>query len=211
MIEILIADDHSVVRRGLHQILKEGFPEANIEEAVDADSIIKKIQQKKYDVVLSDLSMPGKSGLDVITQIKEINSGIPILILSIHPESQYAIRVLKAGASGYISKDLAPEELVNAVKIVLKGKKYISPETEKNLRIRNSMEILKPAHDYLSDREFEVMKMLAAGSSISEIAHNMSLSNTTVSTYRSRILAKMNFKTNAEMVLYSLENKLIFK
>ncbi len=209
MIQILIADDHSVVRRGLHQILAEGFPASIIDEASDADSIMEKLYHKKYDVIISDLSMPGRTGLEIIPQINEINTGVPVLILSIHPENQYAIRALKAGASGYLSKDLAPEELVGAVKVVLSGKKYISAETNKRLTISRGTEKSGPEHQYLSDREFDVMKMLAVGKSISEIADSMLLSTTTVSTYRSRILAKMNFKTNADIVFYCIENKLI--
>lgn len=209
MIHILIADDHSLVRKGLHQILKEGFPNAVIEEVSDSDAIINNILQKKYDVIISDLSMPGKSGLEVIPQIKEIHSGVPVLILSIHPKNQYAVRVLKAGASGYLSKDLAPEELVSAVKTVLQGKRYITSEIAHDLALNKQSEKSKPTHLFLSDREFDVMKMIAVGKSISEIADSMSLSATTVSTYRSRILTKMNFKNNADIILYAIENKLI--
>ncbi len=209
MINILIADDHSVVRKGLYQILTEGFPDSIVEEAKDGYSIIEKIKQKKYDIVISDLSMPGRTGLDIIAHLKLIQPKIPVLILSIHPEDQYALRVLKAGASGYLSKDLAPEELVEAVRTVLKGEKYMSREISQKLSSKNIPLSSKPAHSYLSDREFEVMKMLALGKSISEIADLMLLSNTTVSTYRARILTKMNFNNNADIVLYSMKNNLI--
>lgn len=209
MISILIADDHSVVRRGLCQILTEGFPDSTVDEAIDGNSIIEKIKQRKYDIVISDLSMPGRTGLDVIVHLKLIQPKVPVLILSIHPEDQYALRVLNAGASGYLSKDLAPEELVEAVRTVLKGEKYMPPEISQKLLSKNIPSNSKPAHSYLSDREFEVMKMLALGNSISEIANLMLLSSTTVSTYRARILTKMNFNNNADIVLYSMKNNLI--
>src|SRR6187200_1055405 len=133
MIRILIADDHTVVRRGLRQILLEGFPGAYIEEVGDAEGIIQKIMQDKWDVIISDLSMPGRSGLEALQQIKQIQPKLPVLILSIHPEEQYALRVLKAGASGYLSKDMAPDELVNAVQLVMLGKKYITASIAEKL------------------------------------------------------------------------------
>jgi DNA-binding NarL/FixJ family response regulator len=209
MIRILIADDHSVVRKGLRQILLEGFPNAAIEEVPNAEEMIKKIIQQEWNVVISDLSMPGRSGLEALQQIKQINAGLPVLILSIHPEEQYALRVLKAGASGYLSKDMAPDELVNAVQRVMLGKKYITASIAEKLASVLDNTADRPAHENLSDREFSVMKMLAAGKSVTEIAETLFLSVTTVSTYRSRIMAKMDMKTNAELTLYSIEHKLI--
>ena len=209
MIRILIADDHSVVRKGLRQILLEGFPNAIIEEVPDAKEMIRKIMQNEWSVVISDLSMPGRSGLEALQQIKQINSKLPVLILSIHPEEQYALRVLKAGASGYLSKDMAPDELVNAVHRVMLGKKYITASIAEKLASQLDHDSIKSLHETLSDREFSVLKMLATGKSVSEIAESLFLSVTTVSTYRSRILAKMNLKSNADLTLYSIEHKLI--
>lgn len=209
MIRILIADDHSVVRKGLKQILLEGFPTAHIEEVPDAEEMIRKIMQAPWDVVISDLSMPGRSGLEALQQLKQINPKLPVLILSIHPEDQYALRVLKAGASGYLSKDMAPDELVNAVQRVMLGKKYITASIAEKLASVLDQDSGKAAHESLSDREFSVLKLLAAGKSVSEIAESLFLSVTTVSTYRSRIMAKMGMKNNADLTLYSIEHKLI--
>lgn len=207
---ILIADDHAVIRRGLKQILLEEFPSAEFGEAEDAESVIKKSVTGDWDIIISDLSMPGRSGLEVVQHMKQNFPKIPVLILSIHPEEQYAIRVLKAGAAGYLSKDAAPEELVKAVNRVLQGRKYISASIADRLfeeLDQNNNE--KPSHDLLSHREFDVFKLLASGKSISEISEQMMLSISTVSTYRARILTKMNMKTNAELTRYALENKLI--
>lgn len=209
MIRILIADDHSVVRKGLRQILTEGFPSVQIDEVGDADTMIKQVMDAEYDVVISDLSMPGRSGLEGLQQIKQINPKLPVLILSIYPEEQYAIRLLKAGASGYLNKDLAPEELVNAVQRVLLGKRYITPTIAEKLASSLDHPAEKDPHELLSDREFSVLKMLATGKSVSEIAETLYLSVTTVSTYRARILTKMDLKTNADLTLYAMEHKLI--
>jgi two-component system, NarL family, invasion response regulator UvrY len=206
---ILVADDHIVVRRGLRMILLEGFPGAEIEEVGDAEDLVKQALKQDFDVVISDLSMPGRTGLDALVQVKQSKPNLPFLILSIHPEDQYALRVLKAGASGYLSKDMAPDELVNAVQKVLLGKKYITPSIAEKLTSVFDMDKDKPLHEYLSDREFGVLKMLAAGKSVSEIAESLFLSVTTVSTYRARIITKMNLKNNAELTLYAIENKLI--
>lgn len=209
MLKILIADDHSVVRKGLRQILLEGFPTANIEEVGDAEDMIKKVLGSEWDVVISDLSMPGRSGLEALQQIKQIQPKLPVLILSIHPEEQYAIRVLKSGAAGYLSKDLAPEELVNAVQRVMLGKKYITPSVAEKLASVFDQDNNKAPHEALSDREFSVLKMLAKGKSVSEIAELLFLSVTTVSTYRARIMTKMNMKSNADLTLYSIEHNLM--
>jgi DNA-binding NarL/FixJ family response regulator len=209
MIKFLIADDHSVVRKGLRQIMIEEFPDAEIVEVGDAEEMIKKIMQGTWDVVISDLSMPGRNGLEALQQIKQINNKLPVLILSIHPEEQYALRALKAGASGYLSKDMAADELVNAVRRVMLGKKYITPSIAEKLAAVFDQDPDKPLHEYLSDREFSVLKLLASGKSVSEIAHSLFLSVTTVSTYRARIMAKMNLKNNADLTLYAVENKLM--
>ncbi|MEP7254506.1 MAG: response regulator transcription factor [Ferruginibacter sp.] len=209
MLRILIADDHSVVRKGLKQILLDEFPNAKIEEVADAEELIKKVMQGKWDVVVSDLSMPGRSGLDALQQIKLSFPDLPVLILSIHPEEQYALRALKAGASGYLSKDTAPDELVKAVQKVLLGKKYISQSIAEKLANTFSSNTDKQLHENLSNREFDVMKLLANGKSVSEIAETLSLSVTTVSTYRARVMTKMNLRSNSDLTKYAIENKLI--
>ena len=164
---------------------------------------------ESWDVVISDISMPGRSGLEALQQIRQDHPKLPILILSVHPEDQYAIRVLKAGASGYLTKDSAPEELVKAVNQLLLGKKYITSSIAEKLATTLDQNAEKKPHEYLSDREFEVMKQLAAGKSVSEIAEKLSLSVTTISTYRARIMTKMNLKTNADLTLYSIEQKIL--
>ena len=209
MLRILIADDHTVVRKGLKQILLDEFPNAKIEEVPDAEGLIKNVMQAQWDVVVSDLSMPGRSGLDALQQIKLSYPNLPVLILSIHPEEQYALRSLKAGASGYLSKDTAPDELVKAVKKVLLGKKYISHTIAEKLANTFSSDSDKHLHENLSNREFDVMKLLANGKSVSEIAEMLSLSVTTVSTYRTRVMKKMNLRSNSDLTKYAIENKLI--
>ncbi len=209
MIRILIVDDHSIVRRGLRQILLEGFPTAEIDEVPDAEALIQQVIKNEWDVVISDLSMPGRSGLEALAQIKQIQPKLPVLILSIHPEDQYALRVLKAGAAGYLSKDLAPDELVIAVKRVLMGKKYITDTIAEKLASVLDKDASRQGHELLSDREFSVLKLLAAGKSVSDIAESMYLSVTTVSTYRSRIMVKMDMKSNADLTMYCLQNQLI--
>jgi DNA-binding NarL/FixJ family response regulator len=162
-----------------------------------------------WDLVISDLSMPGRNGLEALRQIKEHYPKLPILILSVYPEEQYAIRVLKAGASGYLNKELAPEELINAVHRVLLGRKYITPAIAEKLAGRMNGEDGQLPHEQLSDREFEVLKLLAAGKSLTDIGTMLSISATTVGTYRSRILAKMDFKTNADMTRYAIAHHLL--
>jgi len=209
MLRVLIADDHTVVRRGLRQILLEGFPSAMVEEVGDAEELIKKIIQAEWDLVISDLSMPGRSGLEALQQIRQLQPKLPVLILSIHPEEQYALRVLRAGAAGYLSKDMAPDELVIAVQKVLMGKKYITETIAEKLASVLDRDSDKAPHEALSDREFSVLKLLASGKSVSEIAESMFLSVTTVSTYRTRIMNKMNMKNNADLTLYAIEHKLM--
>src|SRR4051794_12976061 len=204
MLRILIADDHAIVRRGLKDILLDAFPSAAITEVSDAEGLIQKITRDKYDVVITDLSMPGRSGLEALQQIKAYDAKLPVLVLSVYPEEQYAVRVLKAGAAGYLNKEMAPEELVTAMEKVLSGKKYITPAVAEKLASAIDFHSEKLPHEHLSDREFEVFKMLAIGKSVSEIGDILYLGVTTVRTYRSRILAKMNVKTNAELTQYAI-------
>jgi two-component system, NarL family, invasion response regulator UvrY len=206
---ILIADDHAIVRRGLSEILLEEYPSAFVEEVGDADTLLNRALEGNWDIVISDLMMPGRSVLEVLQQIKNHAAQLPVLILSIFPEEQYATRVLKAGASGYINKDAAPTELVKAVQRILQGRKYITPNIAEMLASDLSLATDKAPHELLSDREFHVMKLLAEGKTISDIAEMLSLSPTTISTYRARIMEKMKMRANAELARYALENRLI--
>ncbi len=206
---ILIADDHAIVRKGVRQILLEEFPTAIIVEEADAEGLIKRILDGDWDVVVCDLSMPGRSGLDALRQIKQTHPALPVLIMSMHPEDQYALRVLKAGASGYLGKDTVHDELINAVRTVQLGKKYITPSIAEKLADAFNEDTDRPSHELLSDREFDVFKLIASGKSVSEIANQLSLSITTVSTYRSRVLDKMKMKSNADLTRYALEKGLI--
>lgn len=209
MLRFILADDHSVVRAGLKQILLQEFPGSQIDEVPDAEELIKKVIKNEYDIVISDMAMPGRSGLEALEQIKQIHPKLPVLILSFYPELQYAVRVLKSGASGYLNKDMAPSELVNAVHRVLLGKKYISPAVAERLASSFANDDEQLSYEHLSNREFEVMKLLAAGKSVTEISELYSLSITTVSTYRSRVMLKMGMKTNADLTKYAIENNLI--
>ncbi len=208
--QILITDDHAVIRKGLKQILLEEFPSATIDEAPDAETAIKLTLSGKYDVVISDLSMPGRSGLDVVHHMKQYFPKTPVLILSMHPEEQYAIRALKAGAAGYLSKDTAPEELVKAVNRIMQGRKYISSTiADKLFSELDQNADQRPSHEQLSHREFDVFQLLAAGKSVSDISDQLTLSISTVSTYRARILSKMKMRSNAELTRYAIEFKII--
>jgi DNA-binding NarL/FixJ family response regulator len=209
MLRILIADDHTVVRRGLRQILLDEFLAAHIVEVGDADELFNRVLKDEWDVVITDISMPGRSGLDVLQQIRQHYPRLPVLVLSIHPEDQYAIRVMRAGASGYLNKDSAPEELVKAVHRIMLGKKYITPALAEKLADSLDQDADRLPHENLSDREFEVLKLLASGIPVAEIADKLSLSPTTVSTYRARVLQKMNAKTNADLIRYAMQNKLV--
>lgn len=208
-LKILIADDHAVIRKGLKQILLEAFPDALISEAVDAEEVTAKTITETWDIVITDLSMPGRSGLDVAQDIKQNFPKLPVLILSIHPEEQYAIRALKSGASGYISKDAATEELVAAVKRLLAGKKYISSEIADKLATGVGIDQHITPHELLSNREYEIFILLAQGKQVSEIAEQLHLGVTTISTYRNRLLTKMRLKNNTDLIRYALDNQLI--
>ena len=207
MLRILIADDHEIVRTGLKQILREEYPFALIEEAEDGNVLLKKAINAHWDIVISDLAMPGVNGIDALKKIKENSPGCPVLILSMYPEDQYAIRVVKAGASGYLSKDMAQEELINAVRKILSGKKYFNPSVVDQLASESGMHNMR--HDILSERELIVLKMIGAGKTTSDISQELNLSLTTVSTYRSRVLEKMKMKSNAEITRYVIENHLL--
>jgi len=209
MLRVLIADDHEIVRRGIRQILQEEFSFAHIDEAADAVSLVNKaITGGKWDIIVSDLAMPGGGGLTALRQIRQKEPDVPILILSIYPVEQYAVRVIKAGATGYLNKDAAPEELVNAIHKVLSGRRYITEEVAEQLSSATHPSSTHP-HELLSEREFNVFRLIVSGHSVSEIAEQLSLGVTTVSTYRSRILNKMNTRNNAELIQYAMENNLM--
>lgn len=209
MLKFLIADDHEIVRRGLKQIILEEFTFAQVEEAGDTATLITKALGGDWNIVISDLAMPGGGGLEALRRIKEQFPDLPVLILSIYPSDQYALRVIKAGAAGYVNKDTAPDELVKAVQHILSGKRYISEDVAEQLSMMLNLPPDILLHHLLSERETEVFMMLAEGRSITDIASLLNVNATTVSTYRSRILSKMNLKTNAQMTQYALEHNLI--
>src|SRR5690606_33142113 len=209
MLRILIADDHAVVRKGLKQILIEEYPSARIMEVGDAESLLREVIGDSWDIVISDMNMPGRSGLDALSQIRQVAPQLPVLIMSMYPEDQYALRVLKAGASGYLGKETIHDDLVKAIEMVRVGKKFITPTIAEKLVEAVGSNSSKALHETLSDREFDVFKLLASGKSVSEIAQQLSLSATTVSTYRARVMEKMNIRSNAALARYALENGLI--
>ncbi len=207
--KVLIGDDHSVVRKGLKMIIEEEYPNALIAEAIDGADLIKKSSSENWDIIISDISMPGRSGVEIIKTLKEINPKTPILILSVHAPEQYAVRTLKAGASGYLTKESAPEDLVKAIKQITGGRKYITPDIAEMLIEHQGMKEDSLQHKQLSNREFEVMKLLAYGKKVSDIGEELSLSINTISTYRTRILEKMHMNNNAELTKYAINNGLI--
>ncbi|MFY7964227.1 MAG: response regulator transcription factor [Chitinophagaceae bacterium] len=206
--KILIGDDHSVVRKGLIQILKEAYPFSEITEATNGPELFKLALKNDYEIIISDITMPGRSGIDFIKEIKDIQPKTPILILSIHPAELYALRTIKAGASGYINKESAPEELIIAVKQLINGKKYITNDVAEILFESKKNTGNLALHDSLSNREFEVFKLIASGKTSSQIAKELSLSSNTVSTYKTRLLEKMKLKNIADITRYAIENKL---
>lgn len=209
MSRILIADDHAIVRRGMKQLLLEHYPFATIGEAANVEELISEVMDKQWDVVVCDMNMPGRSGLDALTQIKEISPKLPVLIMSMYPEDQYALRVLKSGASGYLAKETIHDDIVRAIETVMQGKRFITSAVAERLAEAVNSDAHRELHESLSDREFDVFKLLASGKSVSEIALQLSLSSTTVSTYRSRIMEKMAMKSNAELARYAIEKDLI--
>ncbi|HRG88806.1 MAG TPA: response regulator transcription factor [Chitinophagales bacterium] len=206
---ILIADDHAIVRKGLVQLLREEFHFAEITEAANSADVLDKAKGKIWDVILLDISMPGRNGLDVLKQLRADGIKAPVLMLSMHPEDQYALRVLKAGASGFLNKDSATDDLIAAVHKVLSGKKYITASLAEKMAEAMGDGGDRAAHELLSDRELQVLQLIAAGKTVSEIAETISLSVNTISTYRTRILEKLSLSNNAELTRYALDNHLV--
>ena len=209
MIRIIIVDDHAVVRRGLKQILDETLDLVVADEASSGFELLEKVKKNKFDVVLLDISMPGIDGLDTLKELKIIKPELPVLIFTVYPEDQYAVRVLKAGASGYINKETEPDKLIDAIRKVARGGKYISPYLAELLAFNLDMAGRQPIHEKLSDREFQVMLMVAKGKKVKDIAEQLSLSINTINTYRNRILEKMDLKSNVEITHYAIKNQLI--
>ncbi len=206
---ILIADDHAVTRHGLKQILAEEFQPAAFGEAEDGPHTLRLISKQKWDVLVLDITMPGMNGLEVLKDLKNLRPNLPVLVLSMHPEDQYGIRTLQAGASGYLNKEADPRELVAAVRRVLAGRKYVTPSLADGMATRLADGHEGLLHEKLSDREYQVMAMLAVGKAVSEIAKDLSRSVKTITTHRTHILDKMNMKTNADLTRYAMKNKLV--
>lgn len=207
--KILIADDHAIVRKGLIQLLSEGFPDVMISEAVNSIEAISMVKNHSFDVILLDISMPGRNGMETLKQLRHDGVKTPVLMLSMHSEDQYAIRALKAGAAGFINKETATEELLTAVHKVLSGRKYITPAVAEKMASSISDKGDLPSHENLSDREMQVLQQIALGKTVSEIANEISLSVNTISTYRTRLLEKLRLHNNAELTRYALENGLV--
>jgi DNA-binding NarL/FixJ family response regulator len=208
MIKILIADDHAIVRKGLRQIIKEQAPYMAVDEAADGRAVLEKVRNERWDIVLLDISMPKMSGLEILREMKQDPSSPPVLILSMHPEEQYAVRVLRAGAAGFINKSCALDELVPAIEMVRAGRHYVSPTLAERLAADLDKPHDKLPHETLSNREYGVLLMLAEGKTVGKIAGDLSLSPKTISTYRARILEKMKLHSNAELMRYVMEHQL---
>ena len=207
MKKIIIADDHGFIRLGLIQILKDEYPGIEITETADGENLVKEVQHHNFDLVISDLDMPGRNGLEALEQIKLIKPNLPVLILSIYADELYAVRVLKAGAAGYLNKNSAPYELITAIQRIQLGRKYITPEVAEKLL--DQFDTTKKPHELLSNREFEIFHMLASGKTSSQIADSLSLALTTISTHRNHILTKLGLSNNSELTRYAIANHII--
>jgi DNA-binding NarL/FixJ family response regulator len=206
---ILIADDHAVFRRGLAETLGEAFSRVTFGEAKTAQETLEHVRRQDWDVVILDISMPGKSGLDILDDLHRLRPKLPVLLLSMHPEGQYARRALKSGAAGYLTKESVPEELKEAVRRVQAGGRYVSASLAENLAFDLRRAADTPVHELLSDREFQVLRMIASGRTVKQIADEIALSVKTISTYRARILLKTGMKTTAELIRYALQTHLV--
>jgi len=209
MIRVLIVDDHAIVRRGLRALLSDELTGAAFGEASHAQQALEEFRKQKWDVALLDITLPGKSGLDLLKELKAARPRLPVLVLSAHPEDQFALRALQAGAEGYLTKDSAPEELVKAIRKVLAGGRYVSPTLAEKLASNVRKDFTRLPHETLSDREYEIMCLIASGKTVTEIAGELSLSVKTISTYRTRILEKFGVKNSAAIVQYAIRNGLV--
>jgi two-component system invasion response regulator UvrY len=207
--KILVVDDHSLVRKGIRETLIEEFGEIEIEEAENATIALQKLIRNKWDLVTLDMDMPGRNGLDLLKDLKDNSINAPVLVLSMHTEDQIALRVLKLGAYGYLSKDILSAELIKAIRQILAGKKYITPTIAEKLVLQLENPTDKAPHELLSDREYQTLLLFSKGKTVSQIAQDLSLSIPTISTYRARILEKMNMKTNAELANYAIRTNLV--
>jgi two-component system invasion response regulator UvrY len=207
MIRILLVDDHPVVRHGIRQILVDGLKNVSVGEAGDVRGARASINGDGWDVVVLDVTLPGESGLDLLKDIRRSNPGLPVLVLSMHPASQFARRALAAGALGYLTKQSAPTELVHAVEQIRRGRQYLGSRGHEHDPV--AVQVDRPPHDALSDREYQVLRMLGSGRTVSEIAASLGLSVKTVSTYRARLLDKLQMRSNAELMRYAIENGLV--
>jgi two-component system invasion response regulator UvrY len=209
MAKILIADDHALIRYGLRQIISEQTQMEIVGEASNAAGILALVHQQEWDLLVLDISMPGRNGLEVLKIVKQAYPRRPVLILSVHPEDQFAPRAFKAGAAGYLTKESAPEELMRAMTTILAGRKYVSAALAAHLAGTIGADHEQPPHTLLSDREYEIMQLLAMGKPVSHVATHLTLSVKTISTYRTRLLAKLRLKNNAELMRYALEHCLV--
>jgi two-component system, NarL family, invasion response regulator UvrY len=208
-VRILLVDDHGLVRQALKQVITHKRPHVIFGEAQNAHEALQQVHSHSWDVVLLDITMPGRSGLDVLREIKTLQPESKVLVLTMHPEDQYAMRALKAGASGYLTKETASEEVANAVAKVLRGGKYVSATLAERLAGNLSLPTQKAPHETLSDREYQVMRLIALGKSVKEISFELSLSVKTVSTHRTRLLKKLKFETNADVIRYAMRERLV--
>jgi two-component system invasion response regulator UvrY len=206
---VLIADDHAVFRRGLKETIGEAFPKVTFGEAKSALEAVESVRLQNWDILILDISMPGKSGLDILDDLKRLRPKLPILLLSMHPEEQYARRALKAGASGYLTKESVPDELKLAVRKIVAGGRYVSATLAERLASDLRSGVEAPVHELLSDREFQVLRMIASGKTVKQIADQIGLSVKTVSTYRARILEKTGLNTTAELIRYAFQAQLV--
>ena len=209
MLRILLADDHAIVRQGLKQVLAEEFAQAHIGEASSGQETILAIQEQSWDVLILDIHFPDKNGLDILKEVKGIQPTLPVVVLSLYPEEQYGIRILKAGGAGYLTKEMAPSELVSAIKKVLDGGRYVSSALAEQLAANLAPHGQGPLYHTLSDRELEVLRHLGAGNTVTDISEHLSLSVKTISTYRARLLEKLGLHSTADLIRYAIDNQLV--
>jgi len=208
-LRVLLADDHGILRGGLKEILLRELPEVICGEAENSQQVLAEVQQQQWDLVILDISMPGRSGLDIIEELLLLRPGLPILVLSMHPEDQYGKRAFRSGAAGYLKKESAPQELIDAIRRILAGGRYVSPVLAERLARDLGDGAERPVHEILSGREFEILIMIGSGKTVSQIAQELHLSVTTVSTYRARMLEKLDLTTTAELVRYAFRSRLV--